>query len=145
MTRHRSASPEATAELGRAYASSLRPGIVVGLIGDLGTGKTQFIGGVCTGLGARLPATSPTFTIINEYPAPFGSVIHVDLYRITSPREIAELGLEEYFSDRTVCLIEWAEKLEGLLPPGARLLHFYHGSTERERVIEIPEGPGGDP
>jgi len=145
MTRHRSSSPEATADLGRAYASSLRPGSVVALIGELGTGKTQFIGGVCRGLGATLPATSPTFTIINEYPAPFGAVIHVDLYRITSLREIAELGLEEYFSERTVCLIEWAEKLEGLLPPGARLLHFYHGGTERERVIEISDETGGDP
>jgi tRNA threonylcarbamoyladenosine biosynthesis protein TsaE len=123
--RHRSASPEATAELGRTYASSVLPGAVVALVGELGTGKTQFI--------------SPTFTLINEYPAPFGAVIHVDLYRIGSRREIAELGLEEYFTDRTVCLIEWAEKLQGLLPPGTRVLRFFHGKSERERVIEMPE------
>jgi tRNA threonylcarbamoyladenosine biosynthesis protein TsaE len=140
MMRHRSASPEATAELGRTYASSVLPGAVVALIGDLGTGKTQFIGGLCSALGVTVPVTSPTFTLINEYPAPFGAVIHVDLYRIGSRREIAELGLEEYFTDRTVCLIEWAEKLQGLLPPGARVLRFFHGTSERERVIEIPEG-----
>ena len=139
MTLHRSASPEATTALGRTYASSLRPGSVVALIGELGTGKTQFVGGVCTGLGVAVSPTSPTFTLINEYPAPFGAVIHVDLYRIGSRVEIAELGLEEYFSENTVCLIEWAEKLGELLPPETLVLRFAHGTTERERLIEIPE------
>ena len=141
MTRHRSSSPEATAELGFRYARSLRPGAVVALIGELGSGKTQFVGGICRGLGVAMTATSPTFTLINEYPAPFGSVIHVDLYRIAHRAEIAELGLEEYFSDRTVCLIEWAEKLEGMLPSDARVLRFFHGQGEQERVIELPEDP----
>jgi len=138
MTRHRSASPEDTADLGRAFSSSLRPGSVVALIGELGTGKTQFVRGLCRGLGVTVSPTSPTFTLINEYPAPFGAVIHVDLYRIGALPEIAGLGLEEYFAENTVCLIEWAEKLEGLLPPETLVLHFYHGSTERERLIEIP-------
>lgn len=141
MTRHRSSSPDATAELGRLYARSLRPGAVVALIGELGSGKTHFVGGVCRGLGVTMTATSPTFTLVNEYPAPFGSVIHIDLYRIAHRAEIAELGLEEYFSDRTVCLIEWAEKLEGMLPPDVRVLRFFHGRGEHERVIELPEDP----
>lgn len=139
MTRHRTASADATADLGRLFASRLLPGSVVGLIGDLGTGKTQFVGGVCRGLGVTVPATSPTFTLINEYPAPFGAVIHVDLYRIGSRRELAELGLEEYFSPRTVCLIEWAEKLDDLLPPGSHLIRFFHGAGEQERIVEMPE------
>ena len=141
MRRHHSSSPEATAELGSLYARALRPGAVVALIGELGSGKTQFVGGICRGLGVTMNATSPTFTLINEYPAPFGSVIHVDLYRIARRDEIAELGIEEYFSDRTVCLIEWAEKLEGMLPPDTRILRFFHGRGERERVIELPEDP----
>jgi len=140
MRRHRSLSPGATAELGRRCATALRPGDVLGLIGELGTGKTQFVGGLCAGLGVNVPVTSPTFTLINEYPAPFGAVIHVDLYRINALREIAELGLDEYVSDHTICLIEWAEKLESHLPPGTRLLHFFHGQTEHERVVEFPDG-----
>ena len=145
MRRHRSASPEATAELGRVFAGSLRPGAVVALIGELGTGKTQFVGGVCRGLGVTVTATSPTFTLINEYSAPFGSVIHVDLYRVGRREEIAELGLEDYFTDRTICLIEWAEKLQGILPPEALVLHFVHGEREHEREIEIPESGGTQP
>jgi len=140
MRRHRSLSPRATAELGRRCASVLQPGAVLGLIGELGTGKTQFVGGLCAGLGVLVPVTSPTFTLINEYPAPFGAVIHVDLYRITALREIADLGLDEYVSDHTICLIEWAEKLENHLPPGTKLLRFFHGRTEGERVVEFPDG-----
>ena len=75
-------SPGETIDLGRSFAFRLRPGDVVALLGDLGTGKTRFVMGVCEALGARGHIASPTFTLINEYPAPFGIVAHIDLYRI---------------------------------------------------------------
>ncbi|MCK5572059.1 MAG: tRNA (adenosine(37)-N6)-threonylcarbamoyltransferase complex ATPase subunit type 1 TsaE, partial [Bacteroidetes bacterium] len=79
-----SLSPEDTLGLGRDYAARLRPGDVVALMGELGSGKTQFVAGICEGLGVRGHVASPTFTFINEYAAPFGTVAHIDLYRIDS-------------------------------------------------------------
>ena len=117
MTRTTSRSVEETIEAGRAFAKSLGPGAVVALSGTLGSGKTRFVVGICEGLGVRVHATSPTFTIINEYPSPVATVAHIDMYRIRSRREVAELGIEEYFSNRFVCLIEWPEQVKDLLPP----------------------------
>ncbi len=134
-----STSADETAELGRSYAADLQPGDVVALIGELGSGKTRFVAGICRGLGVPGQVASPTFTLINEYPAPFGAVAHIDLYRIDSPSELVELGLEEYFSGRYVCLIEWAEKVEEMLPPGFRVVRIEHGEHEDERLFSFQE------
>ncbi|HUI10332.1 MAG TPA: tRNA (adenosine(37)-N6)-threonylcarbamoyltransferase complex ATPase subunit type 1 TsaE [Bacteroidota bacterium] len=139
MTRVVSRSPDDTEAAGRAFALRLKPGDVVALEGPLGSGKTKFTAGVCAGLGVEGHATSPTFTLINEYPAPFGIVAHVDLYRIAGKREIAELGLEEYFSDRCICLIEWPEMVREILPPGAYTVRLAHGGSASEREIRIEE------
>lgn len=134
------ASPEETIGLGRSFASRLRPGDVVALLGDLGTGKTRFVLGVCEALGARGHVSSPTFTLINEYPAPFGAVVHIDMYRIGSPGELRELGIEEYFDDRHICLIEWAGSVLHLLPADHYRVEFAHGASERERTVRISRG-----
>ncbi len=139
MTPIPSHSEDETAALGRTFAASLRPGDVVALFGTLGSGKTRFITGVCEALGARIHATSPTFTLINEYPAPFGSVVHIDLYRIGSRNELAELGIEEYFSDECICLIEWAELVRDILPRRHFEVQLSHGATDSERTIDIRE------
>ena len=138
-----SRSPEETAAIGRTFAASLRPGDVVALFGTLGSGKTSFITGVCEALGARLHATSPTFTLINEYPAPFGSVVHIDLYRIGTRKELAELGIEEYFTDQCICLIEWAELVRDMLPEAHFEVVLSHGATDTERMIDILQKGGG--
>lgn len=130
-------SPEETINLGRSFASGLHPGDVVALLGDLGTGKTRFVMGVCEALGARGHVASPTFTLINEYPAPFGSVVHIDMYRIGSREELRELGIEEYFDDRHICLIEWAEAVLDLLPPGHFRIEIAHGGREQERTVRM--------
>ena len=140
MRRILSRSAEETESAGRAFAGGLRPGDVVALTGTLGSGKTKFVAGVCLGLGIRGHVTSPTFTLINEYPAEFGLVAHIDMYRINGMKEVAELGLEEYFNSRCVCLIEWAEAVLGFLPPARFHVSFAHGGSESERVILI-EGP----
>jgi tRNA threonylcarbamoyladenosine biosynthesis protein TsaE len=143
MTSIRSTSEEETVAAGRSCAGSLRPGDVVALFGTLGSGKTRFITGICEALGVQIHATSPTFTLINEYPAPFGTVVHIDLYRIGSKQELAELGVEDYFTDRCICLIEWAEVAQDILPRKHVEVRMAHGSVDTERRITIRKVPGG--
>ncbi|MEW6511399.1 MAG: tRNA (adenosine(37)-N6)-threonylcarbamoyltransferase complex ATPase subunit type 1 TsaE [Bacteroidota bacterium] len=142
MTGTVSRSAEETEALGREFAHQLRPGDVVALIGTLGSGKTRFVAGVCSGLGVSARVTSPTFTLINEYHAPFGLVAHADMYRIRRRSEVGELGLEEYFNDRCICLIEWAETILDLLPPLCWRVTITHGAADNERLVvtEVPAG-----
>lgn len=126
-------------QAGRSFASTLRGGDVVALTGELGAGKTHFIAGVCAALGVRTHVASPTFTLINEYPADIATIVHIDLYRISSTRELFELGIEEYFNERCICLIEWAERMAGYLPQQHVLVTLTHGERENIRHILIDE------
>ena len=137
-----SRSRNETIAAGKAFGSALKPGDVVALCGTLGTGKTTFIAGACEALGIRAHVTSPSFTMINEYTAPWGTVVHIDLYRISSRDEIAELGVAEYFNEQTICLIEWAEYVLDLLPERRYLVRIEHGSLDGERRIVIQQPPG---
>lgn len=137
MSTVRTTSPGDTLDLGRRLGRELQGGDVVALLGTLGSGKTCLVTGICDGLGVRAPVASPTFTLVNEYTAPWGAVIHVDLYRIGSRAELAELGLEEYFTPRTVCLIEWAELVLDLLPRQARIIRIAHGEAPEERLFTL--------
>jgi tRNA threonylcarbamoyladenosine biosynthesis protein TsaE len=128
-----------TEAAGEAFAARLTPGSVVAIAGTLGSGKTRFVTGICRGLGTRGNVSSPTFTIINEYPAPTGSVIHADLYRIHSALELAETGLQEYFTREYITLIEWPEVASDLLPPERISVRCEHGSSEAERIITVEE------
>jgi tRNA threonylcarbamoyladenosine biosynthesis protein TsaE len=130
-------SAEETEAAGEAFAARLTPGSVVAIAGTLGSGKTRFVVGICRGLGARGNISSPTFTIINEYPAPAGTVIHADLYRIRSVAELAEIGLQEYFTREYVTLIEWPELAERLLPAERIEVRCEHGSSDAERIITV--------
>ncbi len=139
MKTYRTHSARETVEVGRTFAAQLKPGDCVALSGTLGSGKTQFVIGVCEGLQARAHATSPTFTFINEYSAPFGTVVHIDLYRIEKPSELDALGVEEYFNERCICLIEWPEMIADRLPPRHYAVELRHGAAEDEREIVIRE------
>ena len=107
----------ATEDLGRRLGPLLFPGAVVALVGPLGAGKTHFVRAVAEGLGVRNPAavTSPTFVLIQEYPARF-PVYHFDAYRLSGPREFADLGVDEYFRGDGVCVVEWADLVRDFLP-----------------------------
>lgn len=109
-------SERATIECGEQFAKQLKPGDVVALYGDLGSGKTHFIQGICKGLGVSGHVASPTFTIVNEYEAGGIGIYHFDFYRLTSAREIRDIGFDEYTQRGGICLIEWAEKADDLLP-----------------------------
>lgn len=96
------------------YAGDVR---VLAFYGEMGAGKTTFIKSLCTGLGVHGPVTSPTFSIVNEYPGPPGNKIyHFDFYRLKHEREAVEIGLEEYLESSQWCLLEWPEKVLNLLP-----------------------------
>jgi tRNA threonylcarbamoyladenosine biosynthesis protein TsaE len=106
-----------TSKLAREFAANLMPGDVVAFWGELGTGKTFFIKQISNYLQTKEQATSPSFTIINEYTTTSGfKIFHFDFYRIENEAELQHLGLEEYLFSHNVCLIEWAEKIEEFLP-----------------------------
>ena len=131
-------TPEETTDLGRAHAVQIRRGDVFGLCGELGAGKTCFIKGVVAALGAQAAVTSPTFTLIHEYSGGRLPVYHFDFYRLESEDEAIRIGLDEYLDGDGVCLIEWADKFPGLLPPGTRWFRFTH-RADGTRAIQSGE------
>ena len=108
--------PEETFEVGRKIGMNAKPGQIYTLTGDLGVGKTVFTQGVAAGLGITEPVNSPTFTIIQEYEDGRLPFYHFDVYRIGDPEEMEEIGYDDYFFGQGICLIEWAELIEEILP-----------------------------
>ena len=127
-------SREETIQLGQFIGEMLKPGCVIGLCGELGTGKTHVIKGVAKGLGVdeRYYVTSPSFTIINEYPGRI-PLNHFDLYRLEGTDQIEDLGYEEYFYGEGVTVIEWAEKVLPLLPENHLMIEITHLSENRRK------------
>ena len=108
--------PEETFEVGRTIGVNAKPGQIYTLTGDLGVGKTVFTQGVAAGLGITEPVNSPTFTIIQEYEDGRLPFYHFDVYRIGDLEEMEEIGYDDYFFGQGICLIEWAELIEEILP-----------------------------
>jgi len=132
-----SSSAEETKKLGREFSKKLVAGAVVAVSGPLGSGKTVLIQGICEGLGVKQLVTSPSFIIINEYPAEKSWVYHFDLYRLKNIQELINLGYEEYFYGNGVCLIEWSEKARELLPDDRIEIHLkILSETQREITIQ---------
>ena len=109
-------SAEDTAALGEQLGRNAKPGEVYTLIGDLGVGKTVFTQGFAKGLGITEPVNSPTFTIVQVYEEGRLPFYHFDVYRIGDVEEMDEIGYEDYFFGQGVCLIEWANLIEEILP-----------------------------
>lgn len=105
-----------TFALGKALGEKAKPGQIYTLTGDLGVGKTVFTQGFARGLGITGPVNSPTFTIIQEYDEGKMPFYHFDVYRIGDIEEMEEIGYDDYFFGEGVCLIEWANLIEELLP-----------------------------
>jgi tRNA threonylcarbamoyladenosine biosynthesis protein TsaE len=110
-------SREDTFNIGRKLGEAAKAGEVYCLLGDLGTGKTVFSQGFAKGLGIEEAVSSPTFTIIQEYEDGRLPFYHFDVYRIEEIEEMDELGYEDYFYGEGVCLIEWSNLIEEILPP----------------------------
>lgn len=113
-------SPEETFALGKKIGEMARPGEIYTLTGDLGVGKTVFTQGVAAGLGITEPVSSPTFTIIQEYDSGRLPFYHFDVYRIGDIEEMDEIGYDDYFFGQGICLIEWANLIEEILPENRR-------------------------
>ncbi len=131
-------SAEETRALARRLARKLQPGVILLLIGELGAGKTTFVQGLAEGLGIDPKLiSSPTFVLIQEYTGGRLPLYHVDAYRIRDPRELSEVGLEEYFERDGVVVIEWGDKLRELVPPQAIEVHFeiVDESCRRVRIV----------
>ncbi len=109
---------EETFTLGKKIGEAIRPGTIISLVGDLGVGKTVFTQGVAKGLGIHEPVNSPTFTIMQVYENGRLPFYHFDVYRIGDIEEMDEIGYEDYFYGEGVCLVEWANLIEELLPEG---------------------------
>ncbi|OYD14900.1 tRNA (adenosine(37)-N6)-threonylcarbamoyltransferase complex ATPase subunit type 1 TsaE [candidate division WOR-3 bacterium JGI_Cruoil_03_51_56] len=130
------ASAAETINLGRRFAARLKVKDVVAFYGELGSGKTTMIKGIAGGLGVNEVVKSPSFVIITEYQGRV-PVYHIDLYRISKPNELEGFDLEEYFEAEGVCLIEWAERAESLLPE--RTIRVRLELAGKGRRIEIGE------
>lgn len=109
-------SAEETFRLGEKLGHLAIPGQIYTLNGDLGVGKTVFTQGVASGLGIKEPVNSPTFTIVQEYEDGRMPFYHFDVYRIGDLEEMEEIGYDDYFFGKGICLIEWAELIQELLP-----------------------------
>ena len=127
---------EETEALGERLAKCLHAGAVVALYGDLGAGKTAFVRGMARGLDIRESVTSPTFTIVNEYPGD-PDLFHFDMYRLRSAEELYGIGWEDYLDRNGICVTEWSERIEEALPEDAvRVTIRRLSDTERSVAIE---------
>ena len=136
------ASEKETERIGEAIGRAAEPGTVVALIGDLGTGKTTLTKSIARGLGVTETVTSPTFNIIREYKSGRIPLYHFDVYRIGDPDEMFELGYEEYFYGDGICVVEWADIIEELLPEDAVIIRIERGADEEEREYRIESEDG---
>ena len=114
-------SEKETQRFGQGFVRHLKGGEVIGLIGELGSGKTTFVKGLAKGLGIKELITSPTFVLLKDY----GKLVHIDLYRLKKPSEIKTLGLEDYLGrPDKICVIEWAERIKKYLPKKTKFIEF---------------------
>ncbi|MDR1495937.1 MAG: tRNA (adenosine(37)-N6)-threonylcarbamoyltransferase complex ATPase subunit type 1 TsaE [Clostridiales Family XIII bacterium] len=124
--------------IGRELAGRLEPGTVVALTGDLGAGKTTFAKAVAEGLGVTDEITSPTFTLIHEYTSGRLPLYHFDVYRLSGPsvyEELENLGWEDYFYGKGVCVVEWADLIPEIIPGDAvRIIISQTNSPDKREV-----------
>ncbi len=131
-----STSSEETIRFARELAGDLGAGDIVAFYGELGAGKTTCIQAICRALGVEEPVTSPSFTIVQEYQGRY-PVFHFDFYRLASAAEVNEIGFEDYVERDGICLIEWPEVAEELLPPDTVRVWL---ETVYSKSEEIPSG-----
>lgn len=136
ITRHVTSSPEETEAIGALVARMLVSGDMVGLIGDLGAGKTRFVRGVALGLGVKGLVKSPSFTLVNVYEGGRIPLYHIDLYRLGSADELYSAGIEEYIYGDGVSVIEWADSIPDLCDGCTLVVRFVSLGGDR-RSIEI--------
>lgn len=137
----RTRSADETASLGRCIGGIMRPGEILLLVGDLGTGKTVFVQGLAIGLEIARRPRSPTFTVVHTYEGGRYPLVHVDLYRLDTSTEVASLGLEELFEPPAVTCVEWGERATPVVGDHFLELEFQWEDDDDTRNIRfIPVG-----
>ncbi len=139
--RYESFSADETGNIGALLGKAAKAGDVYTLSGDLGAGKTVLAKGFAEGLGIREMISSPTFTIVNEYRSGVMPFYHFDVYRISDPEEMYEIGLEDYLFGEGVCLMEWGELIDELLPDNTVRIRIEKDLANGEdyRIITIDQ------
>ena len=131
-------SEDDTIELAQNIESEKFPNMVICLIGDLGSGKTVFAKAFAKALGINDNITSPTFNIIKEYDGGEMKMFHMDVYRLSDIKQ--DLGIEEYFTKRGVCIIEWADLIEDILPKNRLYIKFKMIDENTRQIVITPHG-----
>ena len=139
MQKFYSESDSQTIKIAEGFAQTLSPGTVVCLFGEMGVGKTVFTNGICRALGVCEYATSPTFTVVNEYDGDGFPIYHFDMYRIEDEDELLEIGFEEYLTSGGICIIEWPENVINSLPKKRIDIEILRGENFSERTIIIKD------
>jgi tRNA threonylcarbamoyladenosine biosynthesis protein TsaE len=121
---------------GERLGATLQPPRLVTLAGELGAGKTTLVQAICRGYGVSEPVTSPTFALVHEYRAPRSPVFHLDLYRLTGPHELANIGWDDVLSARALVCVEWPERALAVLPASAVTITLSHlpEAPDRRRI-----------
>ncbi|MBN2025935.1 MAG: tRNA (adenosine(37)-N6)-threonylcarbamoyltransferase complex ATPase subunit type 1 TsaE [Actinobacteria bacterium] len=133
-------SAEQTFGLGVEFASLLRPGDVVLLVGELGAGKTCLAQGIARGVGVGEQVTSPTFTIMREYRGRM-PLYHLDAYRLEGPEDLYDIGVEEYLEGEGVLVVEWGDRVREFFPPGYLEVRLDFTGGDEERLVGfLPQG-----
>ena len=137
----------ATEAAGARLASELRGGMVIAISGELGAGKTTLVRGCLRALGWNAPVKSPTYMLVEEYPLSSLYFYHFDFYRFADPSEWETAGLTECFRDDSTCVVEWPERVAGLLPPPDLLLtlsHLAYPNVDGRHLSLAAQTPGGE-
>ncbi len=138
MEVYKTKSAAETVELAKNFAiKNLQNGSVVALFGELGSGKTHFVKGVCKAFNIEHNISSPSFTIINEYRSKNITIYHFDFFRINDISELTEIGFDDYIYSNGISLIEWADRIEEILPTNRYNIFLLHTNEENERIIKI--------
>jgi tRNA threonylcarbamoyladenosine biosynthesis protein TsaE len=135
MSRKYLPDADATMHYGAALAAALTGGMIVTLSGELGAGKTTLVRGLLRGLGWTGPVKSPTYTLVEHYPISSLYLYHFDFYRFDEPAEWEDSGFAEYFRPDALCVIEWPERVRGMLPPADVALSLRYQDAGRELLL----------
>ncbi len=122
---------------GEALGREARAPMIFALAGELGAGKTTLTQAICRGYGVNEPVTSPTFTLVHEYAAPRGPVLHLDLYRLEDECALDSIGLDELLAREALLIVEWPERAATRLPASARWVRLALGAKSGERELRL--------
>jgi len=132
---------EETQEIAKKFVASLKGGEVIGLIGDLGAGKTTFVQFLASSLGIKEKVNSPTFVLMKVYQTSntqIKTLVHVDAYRLSHSEELKNIGLEEYFNQPdSIVVIEWADRVVDILPNNAVMIKIKEGNSDGAREFVV--------